>query len=232
MPKKTKPSSPGIKTRILIADDHMVVTEGIKNAIARYPEFEVAGTAVNGREALEKVRELRPDIVLMDISMSDMNGVEGTYQIKHAFPDTKIVIFSMHSEREYVISLFREGVSGYVLKDESLEDLMLSLKTVSTGGTYFSRSVKDHIRHHMEELELGDVKEAREERNGIAVLSVRERELFPLIADGKSIKEISERMCISPKTVETHKYNIMEKLGAKSMADLTKLALKKDLIKL
>ncbi|MDY6824577.1 MAG: response regulator transcription factor [Thermodesulfobacteriota bacterium] len=227
-PAPSNAAPPPRKTRIIIVDDHMVVVEGIRNALARHPEFQVVDTAADGMEAFKKVRAVNPDIVIMDISMPNLNGVDATHHIKKTKKNVAVVIFSMYSDKEYVLSLFREGISAYVLKEDSLEDLIMALHTVSAGGTYFSRTIKDHVQQHMEELELGEPAMKR----GIAILSVREKEVFPLIADGKTIKEISKILNISPKTVESHKYNIMEKLEVHSVAELTKLALKKKLIHL
>jgi DNA-binding NarL/FixJ family response regulator len=133
----------------------------------------------------------------------------------------------MYTDTAHAVNLFRQGVSAYVLKGEPISDLLLALKSVREGGTYFSAVVNESIREHMELLELGGGKSAREVQDGIALLSIREKEVFPLLADGKNIREIAERLCISPKTVETHKYNILEKLGVESIADLTKIALKR-----
>jgi DNA-binding NarL/FixJ family response regulator len=170
--------------------------------------------------------------VVTDISMPNLNGIEATYDIKKSNEKIRIVIFSMYSDKEYVLSLFRAGISGYVLKEESVSDLILALKSVKGGGTYFSKVIQKSIRHHMEDLELGDRETAREVEDGLIRLSAREKEVFPLLADGLSAREISKRLGISPKTVESHKYNIMEKLNVTSVAALTKIALRKKLIKL
>jgi DNA-binding NarL/FixJ family response regulator len=218
-------------TKVLIADDHNIVVEGIKSALDEYPEFEVVGSATNGLETIEKVKSLKPDVVIMDISMPTMDGIEAAYEIKKLHETIRIIIFTMHSDKEFIVSLFRAGVSGYVLKEEPISDLIMALKSIQSGGTFFSNSVRNIIRGHMEDLELGDAKKVREIEDGLIRLSMREKEVFPLLADGLSVKEISKRLYISPKTVETHKYNIMEKLKAKSIADLTKIAIQKKLIK-
>jgi DNA-binding NarL/FixJ family response regulator len=232
MAEKKMEKSSGDKTRVLIVDDHWVVAEGIRSALEEHEEFEVAGTASDGVQAIKSVKSLKPDIVVMDISMPNLNGVEATYNIKKFNKNIRIVIFSMFSDREYVLSLFRAGIAGYVLKDESVSDLVLALKSVSAGGTYFSKVIQEAVMEHMDELELGDRETAREVQDGLIRLSIREKEVFPLLADGLSAKDISKRLGISPKTVESHKYNIMEKLNVTSVADLTKIALKKNLIKL
>jgi DNA-binding NarL/FixJ family response regulator len=232
MAEKKKETSSGVKTRVLIVDDHWVVVNGIKAALEEHEEFEVAGTASDGLQAVKSVKSLKPDIVIMDISMPNLNGIGATYDIKKFNKNIRIVIFSMFSDKEYVLSLFRAGISGYILKEESVADLILALKSVRGGGTYYSKSIQKTIQEHMEDLELGHRKTAREIEDGLIRLSVREKEVFPLLADGLSAKEIAERLGISPKTAESHKYNIMEKLNATSVADLTKIALKKNLIKL
>ena len=220
------------KTRVLIVDDHTIVVEGIKKFLSEQPEFEVVGTASDGLEAVKKVKTLKPDIVIMDITMPNLDGIQATHEIKKLNDTIRVVIFTMHSDAAHAVTLFRQGISAYVLKGEPLSDLLLALKAVKEGGTYFSSVVNEAVRQHMEKIELGDANTAREVQNGIALLSIREKEVFPLLADGESIKEIAERLCISPKTVETHKYNIMEKLGVDSIAHLTKIALKKKLIEL
>lgn len=219
------------RAKVLIIDDHMVVVEGLKNALSEHPEFEVVGAAADGIEGIKLVKSLKPDIVVMDISMPNLSGVDATHEIKKLKKSTSILVFTMHSDIEHVISLFRAGVSGYVLKEEPLTDFILAMQAIRKGGNYYSQSVLKIMRSYMEELELGEGGKAKGIQNGLIRLSVREKDVFPLLADGKSIKEIADTLCISPKTVETHKYNIMQKLNAKSVTDLTKMAIQKDLIK-
>ncbi len=215
------------KTKILIVDDHHVVIEGIKSALKDHLEFEVVGEAVDGLEAVELVKSLGPDIVIMDISMPNLNGLDATKQTKKFDPEIYIVIYSMYADKELVIDLFKAGISAYVLKDDPLSDLILALKAVKGGGTYFSTMAPTILLRHMEEL-----KEKTASEDFFDVLSHREKEVFQLLADGKGIKEIANQLFISPKTVESHKYNIMEKLQAESIVDLTKIAIRKNLIKL
>ena len=214
------------KAKILIVDDHRVVTEGIKSSLQEHPEFEVVGEAVDGLEAVEFVKSSRPDIVIMDISMPNLNGVEATRQIKEFDPEIGIVIYTMYSDKEFVIDLFKAGISAYVLKDDPLADLILALKAVEGGGTYFSTMTPTILLRHMEELENKTTEE-----DFFDILSQREKEVFLLLAEGKAIKKIAGELFISPKTVESHKYNIMEKLQATSIVDLTKIAIRKNLIK-
>jgi DNA-binding NarL/FixJ family response regulator len=213
-------------TNILIADDHRVVIEGIKSALQEHPEFKVAGEAVDGLEAVEFAKSLEPNIVIMDISMPNLSGIEATRQIKALNPGNQIVIYTMHSDKEFVIDLFKAGISAYVLKEDPLSDLILALKAVEGGGTYFSTMAPTILARHMEEME-----EKSTNKNSFDTLSQREMEVFQLLAEGKRIKEIANQLFISPKTVESHKYNIMEKLQAASVIDLTKIAIRKNLIK-
>ncbi len=232
MAEKEKETSHGTKTKILIVDDHWVVVQGINAALEDHQEFEVVGTASDGLEAIKRVKSLKPDIVIMDISMPNLNGIEAAYEIKKFNKKVRIVIFTMYWDKEYVLSLFRAGISGYVLKEETISDLILALKAVTGGGTYYSKSAQEVIQRHLEDLELRDGENTLEVEDTFRRLSVREKEVFPLLADGLGTREISERLGISPKTVESHKYNIMEKLNVTSVADLTKIALRKNLIKL
>ncbi len=213
------------KTKILIVDDHRVVIEGIKSALQEHPEFEVVGEAVDGLQAVESARSLGPEIVIMDISMPNLSGIEATKQIKEFDPEIRIVIYTMYSDKEFVIDLFKAGISAYVLKDDPLSDLILALKAVKGGGTYFSTMSPTILLRHMKELE-----EKTESTDPYDTLSQREQEVFQLLAEGKRIKEIADELFISPKTVESHKYNIMEKLQATSVVDLTKIAVRKKLI--
>lgn len=214
------------KTTILLVDDHEVVIAGIRSTLCtRGEEFDVVGEALNGHQALELVESLRPDIVIMDISMPDLNGVESTKQIKNLFPDTRIIIYTMFTNKEYVIELFKAGISGYVLKQDPFSDLLLSIDAVIAGGTYFSTMAPAILSDHLKILE--------DERGGmkrLEILSRRERQVFVILADGKSIKHIAEKLFISPKTVESHKYNILAKLGVSSITELTRIAIKYKLI--
>ncbi len=211
--------------KVLIVDDHRVVIEGIKSALKDHPEFEVVGEGADGRQAVETAKSLHPHIVIMDISMPDINGIEATKEIKAWSPETHIVIYTMYSNREFVVELFRQGVSAYVLKDDPLSDLILALEAVAGGGTYFSTMAPTILVNHMEELE-----ERLKTRDPYDRLSEREREVFVLLAEGKRIKDIAEELFISTKTVESHKYNIMEKLETHSMVDLIRIAIRKNLI--
>jgi len=219
------------KTKVLIVDDHRVVIEGIKSALSVSPDLEVIGEALNGHQAIKKSKSLKPDIVIMDISMPDLNGIDATLQIKKLDPRIKIIIFSMYSNREYVIDLFKAGISSYVLKKDPMSDLVSAIKAVERGGTYFTTISSEILLNYVKELDDSN-KNNNNNINGFESLSLREREVFQLLSEGKPIKGIAETLGISRKTVETHKYNIMEKLHAKNITDLTKLAIKKGIIQL
>ncbi|PIP46880.1 MAG: DNA-binding response regulator [Deltaproteobacteria bacterium CG_4_8_14_3_um_filter_51_11] len=215
------------RRRILIADDHRVVMEGIKSLLTCQGSYLVVGEAVNGQQAVDLANKLRPDIVIMDISMPGVDGVEATSRIKKTVPDVKIIIYTMHSDQRFILELFKAGISGHVLKEGPTSELLKALDNVSLGKTYFPRMkpedlIKDLVvlRHEMDDQGI------------IACLSSREREIFRLLANGQRIKSIAEKLYISPKTVETHKYNIMDKLGVGSVIDLTKLAIKMHLIEI
>jgi DNA-binding NarL/FixJ family response regulator len=214
------------KSKILIVDDHQVVIEGIKGALQGHSEFEVVAEALDGLQAVELAKSLKIDIVIMDISMPNLNGIEATQQMKQINPEIRIVIYTMHSDKGFVVDLFKSGISAYVLKQDSISDLILALKAVKGGGTYFNNEAPNILARYLEKLEMSQI-----DKDDFEKLSFREREVFCLLADGKTVKEIGELLYISPKTVESHKYNIMEKLNVHTIADLTKIAIKKNLIK-
>jgi DNA-binding NarL/FixJ family response regulator len=215
------------KTNLMIVDDHEVVIQGLKGVLLEHPEFDLVGEARTGREALKLVDQLRPDIVIMDITMPELNGIDATLQIKRSHPAVQIVVYTMHAGGEYVISLFRSGIAGYILKNEPLTDLVLALKAVKRGGTYFTAAAQQIILSRLNELEKDSTC-----KDEFQTLSLREREVMQLLAEGKTVKEIADQLCISPKTVETHKYNLMQKLNITRVTDLVKIAIRQKLIDL
>ncbi len=215
------------KTSVVIADDHRVVMKGIRHILKEYPEFILIGEALNGRDAVKMVNELSPDVVILDISMPDLNGLDATLQIKKKRPDTRIVVYTMVSNRDMVLEMFKAGISAYVLKEDPLSELVLALQAVRRNGTYFSSLLPDVLLNHLKALEEGQDVKSRFE-----TLSLREREVFQLLAEGKRIKQIADILCISHKTVEAHKYNIFDKLNIKSTTDLILLAIRKNIIPL
>ncbi len=213
------------KTKVLIVDDHQVVIGGIRSVLNELPDYEIVGEAMNGRDAVRLARTLEPDVVIMDISMPGLNGIDATLQLKKRNPDIHVIIFTMYSDKEYLLDLIRAGISAYVLKEDPVSDLIIALKAVRTGGTYFSTMSPQELLGQIKRLEAEDIK------NGFRDLSLREREVLQLLAEGNSVKEIAAKLNLSPKTVEAHKYNVMAKLDAHNLADLTKIALKKKLIR-
>ncbi len=214
-----------MKTRILIVDDHEVVLEGVRAALMKHEELDVVAVASDGREAIKGVESLKPHIVIMDIAMPHFNGIEATYHIKKAHPEVKVIIFTMHSYREFLIHLMKAGISAYVLKTAPISDLYLAIQVVKSGGTFFSENAPEFLANHVEQM-----LERKEQIEPFELLSLREREVFQLLAEGLPIKDVAEHLCISPKTVETHKYHIMEKLQVRSMTELTKEAIRRGIV--
>ncbi len=215
------------ETRILIADDHKVVIEGIKAGLRDYPELVVVAEACNGREAIDKIGVAKPHVVITDISMPELNGIDATLQIKKINSEIKIIVYSMYSNREFIVDLFKAGISAYVLKEDPMNDLILAIQSVRTGGYFFSTRAPTILLQHLENLEKGVVK-----KDPFKALSYREREVFQLLAEGKNVKEIAKKLAISHKTVETHKYNLFTKLHLETITDLIKLAIEKKIIRL
>ncbi len=212
------------KLRVLIADDHQVVVGGIRSAVEQLPDFEVVGQASNGRDAVRLAKSLNADIVIMDISMPDLNGIDATLQLRKSCPKTRIIIFTMYSDKEYLMDLIGAGVSAYVLKENPLSDLMDALEAARFGGTFFSAITPHGLVEQVEQLQAESV------RDGFSDLSLREREVLQLIAEGNNVGDIASKLNLSKKTIESHKYNLMAKLEVHSIVDLTKIAIKKKLI--
>lgn len=219
-------------TKIFILDDHSVVIEGVQSILSAETDFQVVGTATDSHEALSLMKSLQPDIVILDITMPGLDGREIARRIKHQSEAIDILVFTMSSSKEHVIDLFTHGASGYVIKGEPISELLMALKAIRNGATFYSSSVQEIILHHIELLESGKEIKIDDGQNGMEKLSVREEEVFVLLSDGLTAKEVAHRLGVSPKTVESHKYNIMSKLGLKSVAQFTKMAFKRNLIKI
>ncbi len=205
--------------RVFVVDDHSIVVMGLRKLLELEEGFEIAGSTTDSREALRLIGTLLPDIVILDILMPHIDGIELAGLIKKAHPDIRIIGYTMSDEEEYVFPLFAAGAEGYVQKNEPFENLIKAMRIVGNGGMYYNTRFSAVLREHLLELQ-----QERDGRSTLDVLSAREREIFPLLADGLSADEIGVRLFISPKTVESHKYNIYEKLQAQSLADLTKIA--------
>ena len=210
--------------KVLIADDHQLFREGLVNLISSAPDIEVIGEAKDGLEATKKAKKLKPDLILIDIGMPNMNGIEATKTIKRDDPAIKIIAVSMHSDRQFVKGVLEAGADGYLLKNCTYRQLIDAILSVVSGKKYLSDDITEMvIQGYL------DPEEDMENKND---LSEREMEVLKLYAEGKSTREISERLFISVKTVGTHKQHIFEKLGIKSNADMIKYAIKEGLIQL
>ncbi len=210
-------------TKILLADDHEIVRCGLKAIIETRPDLEVIGEAGNGREAVSMVDELRPHIVIMDITMPDLNGLEATRQIKDKHPAIRIIALSMHHNKRFVVDMLKAGVSGYISKATVHNDLLLAIGAAMAGEVYLSSKITGIVA---EDYITG---QAGGEAVPASVLSPREREVLQLIAEGKSTKEIALHLHVSVKTIESTRRQIMNKLNIFNVADLTKYAISEGL---
>ena len=210
--------------RVLIADDHKIMLAGLRSLLEKQADFEVVGEAENGRKAVQMVQEKTPDVVVMDVSMPDLNGMEATTQIIESLPETKVIALSMHSDKRFVMGMLRAGASGYLLKDCASQELANAIFQVAGGKKYLSPEITGVIIDNV--LQGGSSEELT---TVSSVLSAREREVLQLIAEGWSTKQIASHMYVSIKTIETHRRQIMKKLDLHNIADLTKYALREGL---
>ncbi len=211
----------GRHVTIVLADDHTVVRQGLAKLLEAEPDFKVVGDAENGREAVGKVEKLLPDVVLMDIAMPMLNGIEATRQIKKISPKTKVVILSMHSHARYINELFSLGASGYLLKNSTGSDIVAAIRAALKGDHYLSPAISSQVIQDYISMKK---ESATDDLYG--QLSNREREVFQMIAEGRSTKEISDILCISPSTVKTHRTKIMEKLQVENISQLVQFAIR------
>jgi len=201
------------KKSILIIDDHPLFREGLKAIIGRDAHFDVIGEAGNAREGLRMAKKFQPDLVLVDISLPDQNGIQLTREIRTLLPDTRILIVSMHSKIDYIAEAFQAGATGYVVKESAAERLLKGLEYVLRGDYFLDSSVSQQVVRKLMEFPARDEKISDA---AYGTLSPREQEVMRLLAEGLSRKKIAERLFISPKTVENHRTNIMNKLGLHS----------------
>jgi DNA-binding NarL/FixJ family response regulator len=211
-----------VTIRVLIADDHALVRDAIRGLLEKQPDIEVVAEAADGAEALERAAEFTPDVVVMDIGMRGMSGIEATGHLAEAAPGARVLAVSMHTEREFVAEMLKAGASGYIVKDDALEDVLDAVRTVAAGGTYLSSTVAgvvigDYVRQ---------LNEPTTDQRADTPLTARELEVLALIAEGCTTKEIASRLGVSVKTVETHRRQIMEKTGIFSVVGLAKYALR------
>jgi two-component system response regulator NreC len=210
--------------RVLIADDHKIMLAGLRSLLEKQTDFEVVAEAENGRKAVQMAQELKPDIVVMDVSMPDLNGIEATKQIIESLPETRVIALSMHSDKRFVMGMLRAGASGYLLKDCASQELANAIQQVAGGKKYLSPEITGVI---IDDLLLGGSSE--DVATAASQLSAREREVLQLIAEGWSTKQIASHLYVSVKTIETHRRQIMKKLDLHNIADLTKYAVREGL---
>jgi DNA-binding NarL/FixJ family response regulator len=208
------------RIRILLADDHAVVRQGFKMILAEQPDMEIAGEAANGREAVELAEKIKPDVVVMDVAMPELNGIEATRRLAASAPHTRVLALSMHKDSVYVREILRAGARGYLLKDSPAQDMLAAVRAVAGGEGYISPAVSsavlDDYRKHV--------------TNPIDLLTGREREVLQMLAEGKTNKEIATVLKLSVYTVDAHRGRIMEKLNVHSINELVRFAVRNGLI--
>jgi len=213
------------KLRIVLADDHTILREGLRSLLSADPNFDIVGEADDGRKAVRCVEKLGPDLLLMDLSMPRMSGMDAISEIKKRYPETKIIVLTVHKAEEYLLTTLQAGVDGYVLKDATHDELVMAIHNVMAGKRYLSPGISERV--------IEGYLEGKED--GLSVsswqkLSQREREVLKLIAEGYKNKEIAEDLCISLKTVEKHRANLMKKLDLHNAAVLTVYAVEKGIV--
>jgi DNA-binding NarL/FixJ family response regulator len=213
------------KYRVVIAEDHTILREGLKSLLSSSPDFEIIGEAGDGREAIRCVEKCKPNLILVDLSMPKMNGIDAIREIKRRFPETKILVLTVHKTEEYILATLKAGADGYVLKDATHAELMIAVKNVLSGKHYISPGISEKV---IEGYLEG--RKTLKTRTSWETLTQREREILKLIAEGYKNKEIADYLCISPKTVEKHRANLMEKLDLHNVQALTALAIEKGLV--
>lgn len=208
---------------VLLVDDHAIIREGLRSLLEKQPDMEVLADTDEGRKAVELVRELSPDVVIMDVTMAGLNGIEATRLIAAEFPEVKVIALSIHSQRRFIADMLSAGAAGYILKECLFDELVQAIQTVAVGGRYLSPRiadvvVDDYVKH------LSGTADSP-----LAALTSREREVLQLVAEGKSTKEIALELHVSTKTIEANRRQIMEKLDVHSVAELTKCAVREGL---
>src|SRR5690242_12838100 len=215
------------KIRVLLTDDHTLFRQGVRTLLSAEPDLEVVGEAGAAAEAVALARQLRPDVVLMDIGMAGMSSFEATRQIRKERPETKVVFLSMYDDEDYLAESVEIGASGYILKESPAEQLVTAIREVHRGGNYLSARLLTRLVDGFREQGHSPVRPAR-----LGTLTKREREVTKLLAEGKSVKEVAANFDLSVKTVEAHKFNLMRKLNIHNKAQLVQYAIQKKIIRL
>jgi DNA-binding NarL/FixJ family response regulator len=211
--------------RILLADDHTIVRDGLRALLERQADMSVVAEAADGRECVQLAEQHSPDVVIMDVAMPEMNGIEAARRILSANPKTSVLILSMHRDESYVLRALRAGARGYLLKDSPRDDVLTAIRTVAAGRSYLSRQVSQILQEdYVRQLESRGLEDSYD------LLTDREREILQLLAEGKANKEVANLLNISPTTVETHRAHILQKLSLHSTADLILYAVRKRII--
>ena len=212
------------KIKVLVADDHTILRQGIKALLDNQEGIEVIGEAKDGREALAIIEETLPDVILMDIAMPGLNGLEATRRIKKKFPRMKVLVLTMYTNEEYIFQILNAGANGYLVKETAFQDLISAIKAVYKNEAFMSPSISKKVINSY-------IKKAQDdEEKTCEILTTREREILQLIAEGNSSKKIAELLFISPKTVETHRTHIMDKLNIHNRTGLIKYAIRKGMV--
>ncbi len=209
--------------RIVLADDHGLFRAGLKSLLEEDPEIEIVGETGNGREAVRLCRELSPDIIIMDVTMPELNGIEATRQLTAECPGTKVISVSMHSSRRFVVAMLRAGAVGYLLKDAASEELFTALSVVRADQVYLSPSIASVV---VEKI----LDPSGDETTIASPLTPREKEVLQLLVEGRRASETADRLHVSVKTIQTHRRNIMDKLDLHNLAELTRYAMREGLI--
>lgn len=216
-----------MRITIFLADDHAVVRDGLRALLEEQPDFEVVGDAANGRETVRRVGPCCPDVVVMDIAMPELNGIEATRQIHEVCPTTQVIILSMHATTEHIFRALQAGARGYLLKESAGSEVINAVRAVQAGHRYLSQKISEKvIDDYLHQRQAG------ERKSPLASLSPREREILQLVVEGKSSAEIAELLSLSPKTVDTYRSRLMQKLGIGDLPTLVKFAIQHGLTSL
>ena len=215
-----------MKLRLLLVDDHKLFRDGLRSMIEPQRGMEIVGEARDGQSAVALAHELKPDVILMDVSMPELNGIEATRKIIADQPAAKIIMLSMHSDRRYVIEALRSGARGYLLKDSAFDEVVAAIRECISGKVYLSTQIANIVINDY--ISLAKSADA----SAYAVLSAREREVLQMFAEGKTTKEIAAQLQVSAKTIESHRKQVMDKLNLHSIAELTKYAIREGLTEL